>query len=167
MACVALRACSCRACARGAHGRNFGIEVDRGSGRGAGQQQREFGERDIDALWVSNMRSVKRPDVLLSVADQLPHVSFHMVGGTCPADSSSSKRPSAGGRSGNVISTARWPIATPASSTAARVLVNTSDIEGFRTLSSGVVERTPVVEFFDPDGVIAREGLGVTVRNTG
>ena len=49
-----------------------------------GSSEREFGERDIDALWVSNMRSVKRPDVLLSVADQLPHVSFHMVGGTVP-----------------------------------------------------------------------------------
>ena len=73
--------------------RNFGLDSSiAGLIVQPGSSEREFGERDIDALWVSNMRSVKRPDVLLGVADQLPHVSFHMVGGTVPAGNGSSKR---------------------------------------------------------------------------
>ena len=51
--------------------RNYGIESSiAGLVVQPGRSEREFGERDIDALWVSNMRSVKRPDVLLDVAEQ-------------------------------------------------------------------------------------------------
>ena len=47
----------------------------------------------------------------------------------------------------------------------ARVFVNTSDIEGFpNTYLQAWASGTPVVAFFDPDCVIAREGLGVAVR---
>ncbi len=132
-----------------------------------GSSEREFGERDIDALWVSNMRSVKRPDVLLSVADQLPHVSFHMVGGTVPGGQQffETVKAQAADR-GNV--TFHGAVAyrdTGALYSRARVLVNTSDIEGFpNTYLQAWSSGTPVVAFFDPDGVIAREGLGVTVR---
>ncbi len=148
--------------------RNFGIDSSiAGLVVEPGSSEREFGERDIDALWVSNMRSVKRPDVLLSVADQLPHVSFHMVGGTVPGGQQffETVKAQAADR-GNV--TFHGAVAyrdTGALYSRARVLVNTSDIEGFpNTYLQAWSSGTPVVAFFDPDGVIAREGLGVTVR---
>src|SRR5215472_7010359 len=37
--------------------------------------------RDIDVLWVSNIRHEKRPDRLLDLAAQLPRTKIHMVGG--------------------------------------------------------------------------------------
>ena len=148
--------------------RNFGIDSSiAGLVVEPGSSERAFGERDIDALWVSNMRSVKRPDVLLSVADQLPHVSFHMVGGTVSGGQQffETVKAQAADR-GNV--TFHGAVAyrdTGALYSRARVLVNTSDIEGFpNTYLQAWSSGTPVVAFFDPDGVIAREGLGVTVR---
>jgi glycosyltransferase involved in cell wall biosynthesis len=148
--------------------RNFGIDSSiAGLVVEPGSSEREFGERDIDALWVSNMRSVKRPDVLLSVAHQLPHVSFHMAGGTVPGGQQffEAVKAQAAGR-GNV--TFHGAVAyrdIGALYSRARVLVNTSDIEGFpNTYLQAWSSGTPVVAFFDPDGVIAREGLGVTVR---
>jgi glycosyltransferase involved in cell wall biosynthesis len=148
--------------------RNFGIDSSiAGLVVEPGSSERAFDERDIDALWVSNMRSVKRPDVLLSVADRLPHVSFHMVGGTVPGGQQffETVKAQAADR-GNV--TFHGAVAyrdTGALYSRARVLVNTSDIEGFpNTYLQAWSSGTPVVAFFDPDGVIAREGLGVTVR---
>ncbi len=148
--------------------RNFGIDSSiAGLVVEPGSSEREFGERDIDALWVSNMRSVKRPDVLLSVADQLPHVSFHMVGGTVPGGQQFFETVEAQAADrGNV--TFHGAVAyrdTGALYSRARVFVNTSDIEGFpNTYLQAWSSGTPVVAFFDPDGVIAREGLGATVR---
>jgi glycosyltransferase involved in cell wall biosynthesis len=148
--------------------RNFGVESSiAGMLVQPGHSERRFAERDIDALWVSNMRPVKRPDVLLGVADQLPQVAFHMVGGTVRGAEQffETMKEQAAGRS-NV--TFHGPVAyrdVSALYSRARVLVNTSDVEGFpNTYLQAWSSGTPVVAFFDPDGIIAREGLGATVR---
>ena len=147
---------------------NFGLESSiAGMMVQPGSSERELGERDIDALWVSNMRSVKRPDVLLNVADQLPHVSFHMVGGTVPGGARffAAVKEQAASRSNVTFHGAIAYSSVSAFYSRARVLVNTSDVEGFpNTYLQAWSSGTPVVAFFDPDGVIAREGLGATVR---
>jgi glycosyltransferase involved in cell wall biosynthesis len=148
--------------------RNFGLDSSiAGLVVEPGSSEREFGERDIDALWVSNMRSVKRPDVLLSVADRLPKVSFHMVGGSTlgAARFFETVKAQAASRSNVTFHGAVAYRNVSAFYSRARVFVNTSDVEGFpNTYLQAWSSGTPVVAFFDPDGVIAREGLGATVR---
>jgi glycosyltransferase involved in cell wall biosynthesis len=110
---------------------------------------------------------VKRPDVLLEVADRLPGVAFHMVGGTVPGELQcfESTRADAAKR-GNVKFHGAVPYRNVGGFYArARVFVNTSDVEGFpNTYLQAWMSGTPVVAFFDPDDVIARHGLGVVVR---
>jgi glycosyltransferase involved in cell wall biosynthesis len=148
--------------------RNFGLESEiAGMIVPSGASTLEFAERNIDALWVSNLRRVKRPDVFLSVADRLPQLSFHMAGGTVAgvAQFFEKVKAEAASRS-NVTFHGAVPYRSVSALYArARVFVNTSDIEGFpNTYLQAWASGTPVVAFFDPDGVIAREGLGVAVR---
>src|SRR5207248_2653902 len=43
-------------------------------------------ERDIDVLWVANIRRLKRPDRMLALAEELPDAAIHMVGGPLPGE---------------------------------------------------------------------------------
>src|ERR1039457_4674646 len=44
-----------------------------------GGRRLPFHKRTIDVLWVANFRTLKRPELLLALAERLPHLSFHMV----------------------------------------------------------------------------------------
>jgi glycosyltransferase involved in cell wall biosynthesis len=119
--------------------------------------------RDIDVLWVSNIRHVKRPDRLLALAARLPHVHFHMAGGPLPGEealyhamaTAAAARP-------NITFHGRVPYREAgALYDRARVFVNTSDVEGFPNSYLQAWHRgVPVVTLIDPDRVIQREGLG-------
>jgi glycosyltransferase involved in cell wall biosynthesis len=131
----------------------------------AGRSDIGFQDRDIDALWVANLRAVKRPDVLLDVAEQSPALHFHMAGGPLPGElelfrTSQSRATDLGVHFHGALAYRE----TNALYGRARVFVNTSDVEGFpNTYVQAWASGTPVVAFFDPDGIIAREGLGATV----
>ena len=128
----------------------------------------DFAARDIAVLWVSNIRQVKRPDRILEFARTTPEVSLHMVGGRLPDASAlydSVQQQSA------ALPHVRFHGQLPYRPTfqlygRARVFANTSDVEGFpNTYLQSWRNGTPVVGYFDPDGLIAREGLGVAVNN--
>lgn len=128
----------------------------------------DFDRRDIDALWVSNIRQLKRPDILFDLAAQLPPVSFHLVGGVVPGERPLFDEVQARVRTARNV-TFHGPLAydnANALYARARVFVNTSDMEGFpNTYLQAWASGTPVVAFFDPDGLIAEHGLGIAVRS--
>jgi len=131
-------------------------------------ENRSFTDRDIDVLWVSNIRPFKRPNLLLDVAALLPGFRFHMVGGTQPGaleyfDDIRRRAASIpnvifhGPQSYDEVE--RWLART-------KLFVNTSESEGFpNTYLQAWARGTPVVGFFDPDGVIGRESLGRAVHS--
>ena len=124
--------------------------------------------RDIDVLWVGNIRRVKRPERLLALAAQLPEATIHMVGG--PVDDQAALYESIRREA------ALHPNLTfhghcsyfDANSLygRARLLVNTSDLEGFpNAYLQSWIRGVPVVSFTDPDGLIRRHGLGAAVAS--
>jgi glycosyltransferase involved in cell wall biosynthesis len=127
-----------------------------------------FEQRTIPVLWVSNIRQLKRPDLVLEFAARAPGTAVHMIGGRI-ADSQKlfdeiSQRAA---ELANVTFHGQIPYHEVNDYFAkSLVFTNTSDIEGFPNSYLQAWSRgTPVVAFFDPDGLIAREGLGVAVRN--
>jgi glycosyltransferase involved in cell wall biosynthesis len=148
--------------------RNYGLDsrlaamlVERG------RSDLPFDERTTAALWVSNIREVKRPDLVLELARSAPELQFEVAGGTQPrAEQLYMQVEQAANAIPNL--TFRGPVPYHDIGPIferARVLVNTSDVEGFpNTYLQAWARGVPVVAFFDPDGVIAREQLGLTVR---
>ncbi len=121
------------------------------------------GERQVDVLWVNNLRQFKRPDLLVELAARMPHLSFHMIGGE---QAGSEDLYADIARRAASLPNLRFHGRVPyhdmdAHYAGARVFVNTSDSEGFpNSYLQAWIRGTPVVAFFDPDRVIAREQLG-------
>jgi glycosyltransferase involved in cell wall biosynthesis len=124
--------------------------------------------RDVDVLWVSNLRPLKRPDLLFDLAAALPDRSFCMAGGRVAIEGSFYDDCAA--RAAQYANLA-FRGAVPYREVSglyrrAKVFVNTSDVEGFpNTYLQAWASGTPVVAYFDPDGVIAREGLGAAAKS--
>ena len=126
-----------------------------------------FEQRTIPVLWVSNIRQLKRPDLVLEFAARAPDIAVHMIGGRI-ADSQKLFDEISQRAAGlpNVTFHGQIPYhAVNDYFSKSLVFTNTSDIEGFPNSYLQAWSRgTPVVAFFDPDGLITREGLGVAVR---
>ena len=120
-------------------------------------------QRDIDVLWVSNFRSVKRPEALLEVARACPELTFSMVGGKLPGAEDYFDRVTAEARTlPNVTVHGAVPYGqVGALFDRARVFLNTSTVEGFpNTYLQAWMRGLPVVATFDTDGLIRRKGQG-------
>ncbi|HEX2529992.1 MAG TPA: glycosyltransferase family 4 protein [Burkholderiaceae bacterium] len=125
-------------------------------------------KRDIDVLWVNNLRQFKRPDLFLELAKRLPQLSFHMVGGAPPGfDALFESIKQQASKVPNLVFHGHIPYQeTGLKYARTRIFVNTSDSEGFpNSYLQAWVRGTPVVAFFDPDGVIRRERLGAAVSS--
>jgi glycosyltransferase involved in cell wall biosynthesis len=124
--------------------------------------------RDIDVLWVGNIRRVKRPDRILELAGRLPEARIHLVGGPLPGEEALFRevRQRAAARA-NVSFHGRlsyWDANDLYGR--ARVLVNTSEVEGFpNSYLQAWIRGVPVVTLIDPDRVIEREGLGAAATS--
>jgi glycosyltransferase involved in cell wall biosynthesis len=123
--------------------------------------------RDIDVLWVSNIRHLKRPDRILELAGRMPEVKIHMVGGPLPGEESLFREiANTAATKPNVTFHGRlayWDANDLYGR--AKVLVNTSDVEGFpNSYLQAWIRGVPVVTLIDPDRVIEREGLGTAAR---
>ena len=124
--------------------------------------------RDIDVLWVGNIQWLKRPDRVLELADRIPQVKIHMVGASMPGQEVLFRKiAQAAAAKTNVVFHGRMSYRhTNDLCGRAKVLVNTSDIEGFpNSYLQAWIRGVPVVTLIDPDRVIERRGLGVAVRS--
>lgn len=121
--------------------------------------------KDIDVLWVSNLRPVKRPEIVLDLARRLPQVKFVLAGGALPgAEDYYQTVRRAAGQLPNVTCPGAVPYAEVGTLfSRARIFLNTSQIEGFpNTFLQAWVRGVPVVTFFDPDSLIRQRQLGRT-----
>lgn len=120
-------------------------------------------EKDIDVLWLSNLRALKRPELALELARQLPNVNFMIAGGPMPGGETYFEDVrAAAARLPNV--TMHGAVRYADSGTLfdrAKIFLNTSSIEGFpNTFLQAWVRGVPVVSFFDPDSLVQRLQLG-------
>lgn len=120
--------------------------------------------KEIDVLWIGNIKQVKRPDRVLDLALKLPQLRVHVVGGPTRGEEALFQHfaRAAATRPNLVFHDPLSYRDTNRLYDRARVLVNTSDVEGFpNTYLQAWVRGVPVVTLIDPDSVIAKEGLGI------
>jgi glycosyltransferase involved in cell wall biosynthesis len=128
--------------------------------------RQSFEQRDIPVLWAATMRTLKRPELAIELAERLPHLRFALAGGPAPEDAANFDRVRA--RAAGVRNVELLGFVPPTQINGyfarARVLINTSAVEGFpNTYLQAWAEGIPVITFNDPDDLIRRHGLGVTV----
>jgi len=126
----------------------------------------DFDKRDICVLWVSNLRQLKRPDLLLKLASEIPKYFFHMIGGPVGNEESYyDKIHDQAEGIDNINFHGQIPYHDVNDYfERAKIFVNTSDTEGFpNSYLQSWVRGTPVITFIDPDGIIEKEGLGIAV----
>lgn len=116
-------------------------------------------------LWGGNLRPVKRAEWLLALADSLPGEQFIVFGGAAPGQEHYARRLDAALRARRNIEVlgALPPAALPAVYRRCRVLLNTSEVEGFpNTLLDAWRHGLDVVASVDPDRLLSRGELGLT-----
>jgi len=116
------------------------------------------------ALWVSNIRPKKRPELLLDIAERLPEIQFVMIGGSVRGHEGLYDRIR---ERADGLPNVRFMGYVPFEQVQgfferAAVFVNTSAVEGFpNTYLQAWSSGKPVICSFDPDGLIERVGMGV------
>ncbi len=119
-------------------------------------------------LWAGRIEGVKRPQMLLDVAERLQDVHFVMAGGrgTLRGDCFDSVEIRARGMANVDFRAFVPPSELDAEYAAASALLCTSEIEGFpNTFLQAWGHGRPVVSTYDPDEVICRERVGVHCRD--
>jgi glycosyltransferase involved in cell wall biosynthesis len=127
-------------------------------------------EKDIDVLWMSNLRALKRPELVLELARQMPRVNFTLAGGAMPYPSGRTYFDDVQAAAAQ-LPNVNLPGAIRYTDSGqwfdrARILLNTSTVEGFpNTFLQAWIRGVPVVSFFDPDGLSRRLHLGAVAAS--
>lgn len=124
--------------------------------------------RDIDVLWVGNLRPVKRPEIIFELARALPQRRFVVAGGALPRQQEYFEKMKVIARE---LPNVEMLGAVSYDDVGllferAKVHINTSSAEGFpNTFLQAWARCVPVVSFFDPDNLIERRGFGKRCRD--
>ena len=108
-------------------------------------------------LWVGRDKPYKRPSLFADLARRLPAYTFIMVG-----DIRTIQNPPSNLR----LLGPKKPGELPRIYLGAKLLVNTSEVEGFpNVLVEAAIHGVPYVGFLDPDGVVAQHLLGTQSKD--
>ena len=122
--------------------------------------------QNIDVLWVNNLRPIKKAEVVLDVARLAPRINFTMIGGPTGGSDEYYEKVRQEARSVNNIDFV-GPVPYHLVHDyfdRAKLFLNTSGTggEGFpNTFLQAWIRGVPVISFFNPDGLLDREGIGV------
>lgn len=125
-------------------------------------------EKDIDVLWVNNLREFKRPEIACDIARQMPHVKFVMIGGAMTGFEALHQEVQ---RAALELPNLEYLGAVPYSEVntyfaRSKLFLNTSDSEGFpNSYLQAWIRGVPVISYFDPDGLIASQCIGMAVAS--
>lgn len=129
---------------------------------------REDRQRDIDVLWVNNLRPLKRPEHVFHLARALPQYRFVIVGGAVPGSEAYYRDiEEEAKRMQNLSFVGPVPFNSVTDYfLRSRVFINTSEIEGFpNSMLQAWAAALPVVSYFDPDGINTQHELGSSPRD--
>jgi glycosyltransferase involved in cell wall biosynthesis len=121
-------------------------------------------------LWVSVMRQMKRPDVLLDLAERLPHIRFRMIGGRSTTGQENEYYDHIEARA-RTLANVEFIGFVPYSEVEkyyddARLFVSTSEFEGFpNTFLQCWARGVPTVSFVDCGARDGGRPLGAVVAN--
>jgi glycosyltransferase involved in cell wall biosynthesis len=121
-----------------------------------------------EILWVGRLREIKRPRLFVELARRHPDLRFTMIGAPTALDGGLG---AAVAEASAAVPNLRFlgfqpPAEVEKHFDRGRVLVSTSSMEGFPNVFLQAMRRgIPIVSFVDPDGTIARHGLGHVVAD--
>jgi glycosyltransferase involved in cell wall biosynthesis len=146
---------------------NFGVDVEVIPGPAELTPSPADPGRNNSVLWLSTYKPTKRPEWFTELAERLPHVRFVMVG--MPGSGEAARSWHAAQRAAAVIANLEVHGFVERARVNeflgdAALLVHTSPAEGFPvTLLEAWSHGIPAVTTFDPDGTVARHGIGKVV----
>ena len=124
-----------------------------------------------DVLWVGNIRPKKMPERFVDLAAAFPEHSFVMVGGIADESRYPEGPSTTSGLPAHSLPNCKYtgylaPAEVEDRYARARVLVNTSDVEGFpNTFLHAWSWGVPVITYVDPDSIVEKNRLGWVVSS--